>query len=141
MPLVSFSAKFQVRMKPKSKGRARVFMDKQGRVRSCTPPDTTKAEDLFILLSNEFHPPELIAGPVAISLTFRFEIAKSRKDLIQGDHHVGRPDVDNLKKLVLDAMTRAGVWWKDDSQVCIARGEKVYDFYEAIDVHIVELKR
>lgn len=32
-------------------------------------------------------------------------------------HHVSKPDVDNLAKLVLDQITRDGRIWRDDSQV------------------------
>jgi Holliday junction resolvase RusA-like endonuclease len=31
--------------------------------------------------------------------------------------HVGKPDVDNLAKLILDQITRSGNVWRDDSQV------------------------
>jgi Holliday junction resolvase RusA-like endonuclease len=31
--------------------------------------------------------------------------------------HVGKPDVDNLAKLILDQVTRSGNVWRDDSQV------------------------
>jgi Holliday junction resolvase RusA-like endonuclease len=31
--------------------------------------------------------------------------------------HVGKPDADNLAKLVLDQITRSGRIWRDDSQV------------------------
>ena len=31
--------------------------------------------------------------------------------------HAGKPDVDNLAKLILDQITRSGNVWRDDSQV------------------------
>lgn len=48
-------------------------------------------------------------------------------DRLPGDlylPHTERPDVDNLVKAILDAMTRAGVW-KDDAQVWLLTVSKV----------------
>lgn len=42
---------------------------------------------------------------------------KKRQQAIDGAlHAVGRPDVDNCSKLVLDALN--GILWRDDAQVC-----------------------
>ena len=38
--------------------------------------------------------------------------------------HTSRPDIDNLRKLVMDAMT--DVFWRDDSLVCVGTTEKMY---------------
>lgn len=37
-----------------------------------------------------------------------------------------KPDVDNLAKAVLDAMTDTGRWWRDDGQVCDGQWRKLY---------------
>ncbi len=39
---------------------------------------------------------------------------------------ISKPDRDNLEKLVLDAFTRSGRWWRDDSQIVDGRSRKVY---------------
>ena len=67
-------------------------------------------------------PPVLIEGACQVSCYFQFVAPKSRKK--QGMTMYSRPDLDKLLRAVLDACT--GVIWKDDSQVCILRGQKVY---------------
>jgi Holliday junction resolvase RusA-like endonuclease len=65
---------------------------------------------------------ELTLGPVSVSITFAMPRPKSHggaKGLKPSAPvtHVGKPDVDNLAKLILDQITRSGNVWRDDSQV------------------------
>lgn len=53
--------------------------------------------------------------PVELEMTFFFTIAKSRKDLKDGDCHTQKPDIDKLIRPILDALT--GIVYKDDCQV------------------------
>lgn len=65
--------------------------------------------------------------PLQVAIEFFFEIPKSRaKTTVAGDSHIIKPDVDNLAKLVLDAVTKAGVVWHDDSQVSYLNVSKSY---------------
>jgi Holliday junction resolvase RusA-like endonuclease len=57
-------------------------------------------------------PVEAIAGPVSVVVDFY--IAKPKKKV--GPYPMKRPDLDNLVKLVMDALTKANVW-ADDNQV------------------------
>ena len=82
-----------------------------------------------------------MSGPVAVELSFRYAIPKSRKELVPGDFVNQRPDVDNLVKTVLDALTQAKTFWEDDAQVVVVRAEKVYAYVDSIRIRIVELKR
>jgi Holliday junction resolvase RusA-like endonuclease len=41
-------------------------------------------------------------------------------------HHFGKPDIDNLTKLVLDVVTKDGRVWRDDSQVITLLAYKEY---------------
>lgn len=70
------------------------------------------------------------AGPVEIEAAFFYEIPKSwgrpkRNDAIGGTiKPVGKPDIDNLGKLVMDALK--GIVFVDDAQVVSAKGCKVF---------------
>ena len=54
-----------------------------------------------------------LAGAVALTLAFYLTPPKTRRP---APHVTKRPDLDNLVKAVLDAMTWAR-WWEDDAQV------------------------
>ena len=73
-----------------------------------------------------------LTTPISVSLTFHFARPKSHyrtgkfKDQLKAsapELHDKTPDVDKLIRLMLDALTIAGVV-KDDSQVFAVRGEK-----------------
>lgn len=82
---------------------------------------------------------EPIAGPIRLDVDFNFPrpgYMLTRKFPSTRIHHTGKPDRDNLEKLLLDAITQAG-WreiggetvktslvWKDDSQVCMGEVQK-----------------
>jgi Holliday junction resolvase RusA-like endonuclease len=67
-------------------------------------------------------PVPLFTGPVRVSMVFTFEPPASDRGRI-GQPHDQKPDKDNLEKLVLDAMERAGVF-RNDSQVAQGPVEK-----------------
>jgi Holliday junction resolvase RusA-like endonuclease len=66
--------------------------------------------------------------PIHVSLFFRMPLLKSKSKSLAGHIHVGRGDIDNLSKLVLDCCTKAGAW-KDDCRVWGLRAEKFYTLY------------
>ena len=69
-----------------------------------------------------------IEGPVYLQLNFRMPrpVRLLRKaDPNREIPHTARPDIDNLVKLVMDVMTKEGVW-DDDSQVCNILCSKYY---------------
>lgn len=53
-------------------------------------------------------------------------------------HHVGKPDLDNVVKIVLDALVKAHVL-VDDTRVCELRAWKVYEALDSRDVPCVEV--
>ncbi len=64
--------------------------------------------------------------PVQLSLEFQLPMPKNMKN--ETGHtipHVKKPDIDNLVKAVMDAMTSTGVW-RDDSLVWDIRATKIY---------------
>jgi Holliday junction resolvase RusA-like endonuclease len=69
--------------------------------------------------------------PVAVELRFAMPRPKSHfgaKGLKPSapQFHAGKPDVDNLAKLLLDRITRSERIWRDDSQVVQLEVSKAY---------------
>jgi Holliday junction resolvase RusA-like endonuclease len=56
----------------------------------------------------------------AVSLRVIFFMPSIKKS---GSPHIAIPDIDNLLKSTMDALTRAGAW-EDDCQVCQVTAEK-----------------
>lgn len=73
-------------------------------------------------VANRGDPVPLFTGPVRVTLRFTFEPPATERQRI-GQPHTHKPDKDNLEKLVLDAMQRAGIF-KDDGQVAQGPVEK-----------------
>lgn len=67
-------------------------------------------------------PAPLFAGAVRVRMVFMFEPPGAERQRL-GTPHTHKPDKDNLEKLVLDAMEKAGVF-KNDSQVADGPVEK-----------------
>jgi Holliday junction resolvase RusA-like endonuclease len=57
--------------------------------------------------------------PWWVTAIFVWQLPKSYPAWMHGQRKTTRPDVDNLLKGVLDAMTETGRFWIDDSQVGI----------------------
>lgn len=78
--------------------------------------------------------------PVAISIEAYFEIPKSwgkkkTNEALQGDLlHVSKPDIDNVIKIVLDALN--GIVYKDDAQVCSIMAVKQYSNNPRLEIVI-----
>ena len=70
-----------------------------------------------------FHRPP-ITNPIRLRVSFFLPRPKTMKGEIAVPH-VKKPDVDNLLKAVMDAMTVAGVW-KDDALVYATEAGKWY---------------
>lgn len=79
------------------------------------------------------HPRTPATEPLEVCLTFKLPRPKShyrkngalRESAPDMVMHAIRPDVDNLTKTVLDALTRVGAW-VDDAQVCRLVADKHY---------------
>ncbi len=119
---------FQVTGEPKGQPRPRAFARKMGAIHvarfyDSDVADTWKSAVQIALLEMATQTRwELTLGPVSVSLNFAMPRPKSHsgaKGLKPSVPvaHVGKPDVDNLAKLILDQLTRSGNVWRDDSQV------------------------
>lgn len=69
-------------------------------------------------------PKPLFTGAVKVTMRFTFAPPAGKRDRI-GKPHTHKPDKDNLEKLCLDLMTKAGVL-KDDSQVADGPVQKLW---------------
>jgi len=79
-------------------------------------------------------PIKRIEGPVRLDLLFAFAQPKGRKRQFK----ISKPDLDNLEKAVMDALTDAGVWC-DDAQVVEKHSTKVYGATDATSIFITPL--
>ena len=67
---------------------------------------------------------EPFLGPVSLEIRFDMPRPKSMRGTEQKPHTV-KPDIDNMVKAVMDALTTA-IWWIDDSQVWRLSTSKQY---------------
>lgn len=76
---------------------------------------------------------QVTTGPVSVALRFSMPRPKSHfgaRGLKPSapQAHVGKPDADNLAKLILDQATQTERIWRDDSQVVMMHVEKRWAF-------------
>lgn len=122
---------FTIKGAPQPKQRPRVT-----RNGTYTPAKTINYEKI-VALGYKAAGGKQIEGPVHVTVKAYFKIAKSRKDLNEGDWHTQRPDLDNLMKIVKDGLN--GVAYKDDSQVVFLDGMKKWSREEKVDVIVWEV--
>ena len=113
---------FAIPGKPVGKGRPRATTI-GGHARMYTPKKTESYESLVrMAFYNEHRARNPIPAGIPLRLTIWcwFAIPKSwsKKRQAQAMHHTGKPDADNILKVVGDALN--GVAWHDDSQVSTA---------------------
>lgn len=111
---------FTVPGEPKGKGRPR-FTTRGGFPKTYTPKDTREYEDMirecYFLQCGQTQFP----GAVSVEIVARFGVPKStsrrdRVEMLAGIiPHTKKPDVDNIGKVVLDALN--GVAFPDDKAV------------------------
>lgn len=83
------------------------------------------------------------SGPVRLDLLAVFDTPESwpratQRRAAEGKvHHVGKPDLDNIEKLVLDALNKLA--WADDGQVSIVTKQKRYGSPARIEITISAL--
>ena len=128
---------FQVTGEPKGQPRPRAFARKMGNVHVARFYDSDVADawksavQIALLEMATQTRWELTLGPVAVELRFAMPRPKSHfgaKGLKPSApvHHSGKPDADNLAKLVMDQITKSGKIWRDDSQVVSLTAHKLW---------------
>lgn len=99
----------------------------------------TLVEQYFMLKYPRFKPFE---GRVQVEISAFFEIPKSTKNADRAlmlDNKINptkKPDIDNIVKIVLDAMN--GIAFYDDTQITKLYVEKLYSTTETVKVKISE---
>ena len=103
-----------------------------------TPKKTSEAEFDFKMQSLKFKPPVPLDCPLKLTARFFFPIPDSMpkkfKAAAEGETmpHTKRPDLDNVFKLVADAMN--GIFFKDDNLLADVRIEKRYSVRPRVEV-------
>lgn len=114
---------FRILGQPTPKGRPRISTH-SGYPIAYTPARTRSAEadlraQLVSQLPASFTP---LGGPLIISMRFYLQKPKSKPKKVT--HHTTKPDLDNMQKLVLDAMNT--VVFRDDNQIVFISASKEY---------------
>lgn len=133
---------FSVSMEPVPKARPRVV---QGRP-SYTPARTAKAERRISTTARDTMMANGVTaakGPVMLACTFIIPQAKSwpkwKKRARAGVLHTSTPDLDNLFKLVEDALN--GVAYQDDRQIVATKAVKLWSTNGEGAVHVTVLEQ
>lgn len=123
--------------KPQAKGRPR-----HTRGHTYTSDRTRGAEDILRAEMRRGCSTPL-EGPLKLEVFFRFHRPKSwpaaRRD-VEGEEpwYKGKPDLDNLLKLVMDAAN--GILWHDDAQVVKVIADKVYSDEDATELVLTRVE-
>ena len=134
---------FTVYGNPKALQRHRTFM-KNGRRINVDPSKADKAD--FLIQALNHRPEQPITGPIRLTVLFAMPRPKSHyrtgkfKTILKPSaphRHTSKPDLDNMIKLVKDALN--GVFYKDDSQICIITANKTYSNTPQTIVYIEEV--
>lgn len=120
----------KIPMVPVAKGRPRF-----GNGRTFTPKKTKDAENLIQAVVKKQFKLKPFDGPLRVEVVFMFERPKSSKN----EYPIVRPDLDNIFKLVADALN--GILWKDDSQIIELASMKIYDVRPGILLTLYALGR
>lgn len=102
-----------------------------------TPSATKKWEDYVRWQSKEYRPKKPFKGPLVVFITFYLKRPKSIKDSVI--HCIGRKDVDNFAKSILDALHDS--YFKNDNQVVFLGAYKCYGKIEGVKISIQTVKQ
>lgn len=90
-----------------------------------------------LIIEAKRHAKGMIEGAVRLEILFSFAFPKAKKGT--KEFKISRPDLDNLEKAVMDAMTDGEIWI-DDAQVVDKRSIKIYGSVDATSIVIVPIK-
>lgn len=122
---------------PKSQLRPRFFV-KSGCTYIFDPCSVVKKKIQKQIRSQNY---PCLTCPIAVIIKFFMPIAPStskklHKQMLEPEFkHTKKPDIDNLYKLITDAMT--GIIYHDDSQIFLATVEKIYSDTPRTEVSVL----
>jgi Holliday junction resolvase RusA-like endonuclease len=139
--------KFTILGVPTAKGRPEFTVRGSGKsahVHVITPEKTRVAEASLRMQALQYRPRKPLDGALHVTTVFvmpapaHFDVDRSR------DWPHVKPDDDNLRKLVLDALK--GLFWHDDAQICGGESFKIYGtpprtFVRIAPLGMTELRR
>lgn len=107
------SVSFEVWGKVRGKGRPRFASGGH----AYTPKGTREYERLIrkAFENAPRRPPEPLSGPIAVCIMTYRQLPKSTPKSVSSEPDTHKPDIDNVAKIVLDALN--GIAWEDDAQV------------------------
>jgi Holliday junction resolvase RusA-like endonuclease len=133
---------FFVQGEPKGQPRPRASMFRNaGRPRVFDPGTAENWKSLIMVEAKAFRDQLPIEGPICLAVEFHFTRPKNHFQIRRGElagvkaaaplWKEAKPDIDNLLKAVMDALTQVGAW-RDDAQVCetVVR-KKFCELYQA----------
>lgn len=132
--------RFEILGKPTGKGRPRL-----GKYSTYTPQKTRDYEELVKLSFKNKYKVEPSEKEIRMKITAVFEpprrlSKKKRAELIENKvGYTKRSDIDNICKIILDALNK--IAYKDDSQVVELEARKEYGKQNIVYVSIEEVKR
>lgn len=129
---------FEVIGKIKGKARPRL-----GKYSTYTPVDTVNYENFIKISYLNASGINLHSNPIKMQIQAIFEPPKSiskkkREELLQGKPVLKKPDIDNIAKIVADALNK--VAYDDDSQICDMKIIKRYGEQEKLIIELEENK-
>lgn len=110
-----------------------------GRVATYKPKNVVSAENLLMTALYPHKPDSPLGGELSVSIVFYFPFRKTeKKSVVKAGLPVPKttkPDLDNMAKNVLDAMTKLG-YWADDAIIFDLTLTKYYATQGKIKIRI-----
>lgn len=131
------SFKVFIRQAPTQQGSLRILKNKAGKmfVGKMSNSKASQWKRDFIAMISQYKPSVPYDFPLEITIGFEYDYLKKhtaieRKQILPKNT---RPDLDNLEKMVLDALVEAG-FMTDDSLVAIKHSHKIFTGCNCISI-------
>lgn len=114
-----------------------------GHARVVHSKESQKREQAFRVVAQQSAPPKPLEKPLVLSIRYYFPIPKAARWKTQAAksgcfQKATNPDLDNLTKLVLDAMQ--GIFFRDDAQIVSLMATKLYHDVPRTEVQLAEFE-